>query len=107
VLDNLCEQTGAGDAWDVASFSTKGDYVDIAAPGASLTSGTPQGGTFSDFAGTSFASPQVAGALALLRQVSPDANSQTIAQSLLEQATPLLADRDEVGAGQLNVTLEP
>ena len=107
VLDNLCEQTGAGDAWDVASFSTKGDYVDIAAPGASLTSGTPQGGTFSDFAGTSFASPQVAGALALLRQVNPDATSQTIAQSLLEQAIPLLADRDEVGAGQLNVTLEP
>ena len=106
-LDNLCEQTGAGDAWDTASFSTRGDYVDIAAPGASLTSGTPQGGTFADFAGTSFASPQVAGALALLRQVNPDANSQTIAQSLLEQATTLLADRDEVGAGQLNVTLEP
>ena len=105
-VDNLCEQTGAGDGWDVAPFSTRGNYVDIAAPGASLSSGTPQGDTFGDFAGTSFASPQVAGALALVRQVNPEANSQTIAQILLAQATDLLADRDEVGAGQLNVDLE-
>lgn len=105
-LDNLCEQTGAGDAWQVASFSTRGDYVDIAAPGASLTSGTPQEGTFSDFVGTSFASPQVAGALALWRQVNPEASSQELAQALLAQATRLLADRDEVGAGQLNVQLD-
>ncbi|MEM7736649.1 MAG: S8 family serine peptidase [Deinococcota bacterium] len=105
-VDNLCEQAGAGSDWQTADFSTRGDYVDVAAPGAGVTSGTPQGGTL-NFEGTSFATPQVAGALALWRQVNPELASDALASQLTSQAAELLADRDEVGAGRLVIDLEP
>ncbi len=105
-VDNLCEQAGAGSDWQTADFSTRGTYVDVAAPGAGVTSGTPQGGTL-NFEGTSFATPQVAGALALWRQVNPQLASDALASQLTAQAAELLADRDEVGAGRLVVDLEP
>lgn len=48
-----------------ASFSSWGDYIDVAAPGVSLWT-TWRGGTYAGFSGTSAASPVVAGVYALM-----------------------------------------
>jgi len=48
-----------------ASFSSWGDYIDVAAPGVSLWT-TWKGGSYAGFSGTSAASPVVAGVYALM-----------------------------------------
>ncbi|HUE38705.1 MAG TPA: S8 family serine peptidase, partial [Candidatus Binatia bacterium] len=54
----------------LASFSSTGSYVDVAAPGVSIQT-TVQGGGYSSVSGTSFASPITAGVLALMMSVNP------------------------------------
>ena len=56
-LDNLC------------SFSTRGDFVDVAAPGCSVYSTIPSGYGWNQ--GTSMASPHVAGLAGLLFSLNP------------------------------------
>jgi subtilisin family serine protease len=53
-----------------ASFSSWGDYIDVAAPGVSLWT-TWRGGTYAGFSGTSAASPVVAGVYALMMSANP------------------------------------
>jgi subtilisin family serine protease len=56
----------------IASFSSHGGYVDLAAPGVSIESTEGTGDTtFAVGNGTSFASPYVAAAAAILREVCP------------------------------------
>jgi subtilisin family serine protease len=103
----------ATDANDVlASFSSRGPEVDLAAPGVSIYS-TYKGKTYKTLSGTSMASPHVAGAAALLLSVPAkcDADlsgacSPDEVQSRLElTATDLgVIGKDSLyGAGLLNV----
>jgi thermitase len=56
----------ATDSSDVrASFSSYGDYVDLAAPGVNIYT-TAKGGGYANASGTSFSSPVVAGTAALM-----------------------------------------
>ncbi len=78
------------------SFSTTGDFVDIAAPGVGVwsTLWTPrEGDTYGAANGTSAACPHVAGAAALLLSVRPDLAPQQVAELLLLGAD----DRGEPG----------
>ena len=69
-----------------ASFSNYGPCVDISAPGEEILS-VRLGGGSTIMSGTSMASPHVAGALALVRQLNPGASGADIQQALLAQGT--------------------
>jgi len=81
----------ATDAYDNrAGFSTYGDFVDVAAPGASVFSTLMNGG-YGNMSGTSMATPHVAGLAGLLFSLNPQlTNAQ--ARELIEQNT------DDLGA---------
>lgn len=55
---------------------------DLAAPGVNILTSNPRG------TGTSFAAPQVAGAVALMRQAHPTATPAQLAQALRDSAEP-------------------
>ena len=55
----------AEDSWDIATYSNYGENTDIVAPGSVYT--TTMGGNYGNMMGTSFASPIVAGAMALVK----------------------------------------
>ncbi|HTG32781.1 MAG TPA: S8 family serine peptidase [Thermoanaerobaculia bacterium] len=80
---------GATDDDDqVASFSPVGPAVDLMAPGVSITSSVPGGGT-ATLNGTSMAAPHVAGAWAILRQEHPSASVSEILAILRATAVPV------------------
>jgi Subtilase family len=99
-----------------ASFSSQAPYVSLAAPGMDVKSGQAASVSFSDqFAGTSFATPQAAGALALLREGFPNIPLDSVAdldlkELLLNSAIPLTCTSctpEMIGKGQLNVNTSP
>jgi hypothetical protein len=66
----------------ISSWSQRGDELDLLAPGVDVV--VPQlGGGYTTMSGTSFASPHVAGAAALVRQLDPVASPGDIASSLV------------------------
>ena len=112
-------QTGRGGV--IASFSSAGptDFghllkPDISAPGLDVLSSTPPattGETFSVFAGTSMATPHVAGAAALLVQRHPGWTAWNVKSALMSTAGPAWGDTARTqeapvlleGAGLTNV----
>ena len=88
----------------LALFSSYGAReVDLGAPGvATLT--TAMGGVYTNFAGTSAASPAVAGAVGLLKAFRPNASAVEIRQALIDSVdqVPSLQGR-MVSGGRLNV----
>ena len=83
---------GSSTAADTRSdFSAWGaGSVDLSAPGTSVFTTWNDGG-YRLVSGTSIASPQVAGAVALYRQAMPSATPQQLRQALLEDVDPVAA----------------
>jgi subtilisin len=104
-LDDICPLQSS--AWQPAVFSTRGDYVDISAPGAGLRSGTPSNAYANAYQGTSFSTPLVAGAMALWKQADPNLSPAQIEANLKRDVTPLKFSPSEVGAGMLNLNVAP
>lgn len=87
----------------LAGFSTYGDEVDVAAPGANILSTIPGTVLLGRLSGTSMASPHVAGLAALLR--AEGYGKRRTRELILEAATDLgPAGRDDkYGFGRINV----
>jgi subtilisin family serine protease len=66
----------------LASFSNTGSWVNLAAPGAGITSSVPGGG-YGTWSGTSMAAPLVAGTVALLRSANPSMTSRDVTRRIL------------------------
>jgi subtilisin family serine protease len=80
---------GATDDDDqIPYFSPVGPAVDLMAPGVSITSAVPGGGT-ATISGTSMAAPHVAGAWAVLRQQHPAASVSDLLAILRATAVPV------------------
>ncbi len=84
------------DVGEIASFSDRGPFVDLVAPGTGIRS-TTMDGDYGMTNGTSFSAPIVSGVAALVWSVSPDLRPASIRQILLGSAVDLgEAGRDSV-----------
>lgn len=91
-----------GEDGQIQPFSQRGPYVDLVAPGAKVLMAAPERGHQED-AGTSYATPFVAAAAALIRQYWPDLKAPQVAERLIATADPASGtDRNAYGAGVLN-----
>ena len=89
---------------NLASFSNYGaTSVDLAAPGVSILSTTPNNG-YSSFSGTSMATPHVAGVAALIKATtSPDYTHLQIKDLILSSVDPIESLSEKmVSGGRLN-----
>lgn len=86
----------------IASFSNSFSDLDLLAPGYGISSSVPGGG-FGIVSGTSMATPQVTGAYALLRQVSPGATVDSLT-SILKATGVDLTDTNSVTTPRIDVT---
>lgn len=82
----------------VTTWSARGSWVDLAAPGCAL--GPTLGGGSAERCGTSVSAPLVAGAAALLMSRATDAGAEAIASVLAETAVPI---GDAVAHGRVDV----
>ncbi|HZU19641.1 MAG TPA: S8 family serine peptidase [Gaiellaceae bacterium] len=108
------EEIPTGRSGIITSFSSAGptDFgwflkPDIAAPGLDVLSSTPPlttGSTFSVFAGTSMATPHVAGAAALLLERHPSWTAPEVKSALMSTAGP--AWQDTARTQEASVLLE-
>jgi subtilisin family serine protease len=87
----------------IASWSTYGSFVDIAAPGVNIYS-TVRGGGYGAYSGTSMATPLVAGTAALILARRPDFAPAQVASTLYSSATDVGAVGTDIyyGHGRVN-----
>lgn len=76
------------EAGGLATFSSRGEWVQLAAPGELIYGAVP-GGQWAVWSGTSMAAPMVAGAAALLRSARPSLTPSQVAARLMADAAPL------------------
>lgn len=83
----------------LAGFSNFGaQNVDLAAPGVSVRT-TALGSTYAYVNGTSFSSPMVAGTVALMRTIRPNASGEELRQVLIDSSAPLPTLQNKVVSG--------
>jgi len=111
-----CFSVGAIDGnnnnYPIAGFSSRGPSQcdgqtikpEVVAPGVNVRSSVPSGG-YGYLSGTSMACPHVAGAVALLRQVNPNASVDTIKWALMQSARDLggQGEDNNYGYGIINI----
>src|SRR6188472_2534082 len=90
---------------NVAPFSSRSRYVDLAAPGTDIVVASALGKSWRPASGTSFSSPMVAAAAAWVWTARPELTAAQVAEVLRRSATDIApAGRDQSsGFGMLNV----
>ncbi|MCB0990642.1 MAG: S8 family serine peptidase, partial [Acidimicrobiales bacterium] len=91
---------------DLYSGSPRAPYIEVVAPGADVVSASGRDVTgYLNGRGTSFAAPHVAGTVALMRQVAPEASLREIREALRSTARDLgpAGRDDEFGYGLLDL----
>jgi PKD repeat protein len=101
--------TNASDLkWGTAGGSAYNDKVDISAPGQDIISSV-DGNSYNYDSGTSYSSPIVAGAAALVRSMYPNLSAAEVAQRLMATADDIYSIPGnspyigKLGSGRLNV----
>ncbi|MEE9293752.1 MAG: S8 family serine peptidase [Phycisphaerae bacterium] len=89
---------------ELATFSNTGPFVDLVAPGTHIYT-TKRNQRYGNTSGTSFASPIVAGAAALVWSVNPDFRPVTVENLLMDTAVDLgdVGRDDSFGFGRIDV----
>ncbi|BBH21261.1 hypothetical protein Back11_26060 [Paenibacillus baekrokdamisoli] len=87
-----------------SSFSNFGDYIDVAAPGASIASTYP-GSQYAALSGTSMASPHVAALAGLIRSTNPSLSNVEVMDIMRKSAKDLGAKGkdNDFGYGQIDI----
>ena len=87
---------------DKASWSNYGEFIDVAAPGASIQT-TTRGGGYGNWNGTSFSSPVTAGVVALIKGANPTLTPEEVEQILKSSADKIAGDiHPYYGHGRVN-----
>ena len=81
---------------EVSDFSNVSPLLSLLAPGSSILSSVP-GGSFDIFDGTSMAAPHVAGAWAILKQLTPNATVDQLLVQLQQTGVPITDTRYGTG----------
>lgn len=85
-LDGVVTVSSTDQAGKLSSFSNRGlNVIDVAAPGSRILSTLP-GNKYGLLSGTSMASPQVAGVLALMKSENPQMSPKRLISELRQQA---------------------
>lgn len=77
------------DGTAMSAFSPQAPWVDVAAPGEGILSTAPVAGGYWLFSGTSFSTPLVAAAVALVRSARPAADGFAAVSDVLTAARPI------------------
>ncbi len=72
----------------LADFSTRGSWVDLAAPGDRIVSSVPDN-TYGTWSGTSMAAPLVAGTAALVRAANPELSPAAVVERITATAAEI------------------
>ena len=86
----------------VSSFSNSASFLSLLAPGASINSSIPGGG-FSNFQGTSMATPHVAGDWAVFKQKNPSATVADVLTIFQNTGVAVTDSRNNITKSRINV----
>lgn len=86
----------------IASFSNRGPYIDIYAPGDKIMSAWLRG-NYNEMSGTSMATSHVSGAIALLLSLKPGLSPSDIKSIMKRSMMPLRSSKARRGIGELDV----
>ena len=87
---------------EVSSFSNSASFLSLLAPGQWIDSSIPGGG-FANFAGTSMATPHVAGAFAILKQATPTATVDQLLSALQDAGLPVTDARNSITKPRIRI----
>lgn len=95
--DNVFAAGSVNDSGVVSTYTQRGNLVDLLAPGEDITALSLTAGSFASISGTSFSSPMVAGAAALLRQAAGTIGANDIASALVTSGVNTYDGDNETG----------